>query len=69
MAGKRKVLVFVLGLVALFVLAAMVTWAGLPVEAAGELGYAVVFLTATYMGGNGIEHYTRAVRAPSKEVA
>jgi hypothetical protein len=63
MAGKRKILVYVLGLAALLVLAAMVTWAGLPVDASGELGYSVVFLTGTYMGGNGIEHYAGSTRA------
>lgn len=64
MVGKRKILVYALGLAAILVLAGMSTWTGLPAEVVGELGYAVVFLTATYMGGNGIEHYARAAQAP-----
>jgi hypothetical protein len=63
MAGKRKILVFILGLAALLVLAGMVAWASLPVDAVGELAYAVVFLAGAYMGGNGLEHFASSTRS------
>ena len=60
MSGMRKFYALALCLGAVTVLGAFASWAGLPDSALEPLVSGVIFLGASYMGGNVGEHAMRA---------
>ena len=63
MNGARKLLMLLAGLSCVLVLAGL-TLAGLPVDALAELVWPVVLLTASAMGANVGEHWSRRGAKP-----
>ena len=60
MTGMRKFYALALCLAAICILGAFSAWGGLPDAALGDLVSGVIFLGASYMGGNVGEHAMKA---------